>query len=1188
MFSKVLLLLIVAGVLCLVIVPTSALMQSRAEEFRLEIFDPTARSNQAQSQDMRLELFDPKTQMNQPLGITVFDPQASASFKNSEAAQGVSPAAFSDMKISQVYTRGGEAGATYSGDFIEIFNSGNTTLDLNGSQIIVNTLEGTTPANVGIVFNQSFPVQPGQHVLFSFNGNGANGQALPIGHFPVTNISLGSTSGQIAFLLPGQSMPSGCAAGNAAVADFVGYGSTTCFEGSPAPVPPSNQSLLRLNNGCTDSNNNLNDLPLGTPNPRTSSATFTQCVGSPSPPPSPTPTATPTPTPSPSPNPNANLRISQVYTRGGEPGAAYNGDFIELYNAGNTTFDIQGYSLVVDTFEGTAETSVGATFPSSFSVPPGMHILLSFLGNGSTGQPLPTGHFPVTNIPLGSTKGTIMLLPPGQGIPSGCPAGTSAVVDFFGYGAATCSEGSPATVPSANLSMTRINGGCTDTNNNANDFPAATPNPRTTASAFTPCGSQPSPTPTGSPTPGGSNQLSFSAAQYEIYAGPVGVTVTVIRSGDLSTAATVNYATSDGTAKAGSDYTATSGTLTFAPGETVQTAKIPLLDDDIIEPDETFNVTLSNPSSNVTLGAVKQTSILIHDNDTPLPTNPKIRISQVYPRGGEPGATFQRDFIELFNADSQTIDLNGWGIVITSFDSNGSPTTIGATIGSTINLVPGQHVILTMPGTGSNGAVLTAEFAIDSISLSSTSGQVFLIAKGKFPAIFICPSGAPDPRGTVADMVAYGAATCNVINPAPVPNSNQALIRAEGGCQDNFNNATDFTLVTPNPRKFAAPPTTPCGAATSSTIQFSAATYNVTEGGGSAQVTVTRAGDLASAASIDYLTTDGTASERSDYNRTAGTLNFAGGEAQKTIDILITDDNRQEPTETVLLALSRVGGNGVLGARNEATLFIQDNDSSAGATNPIDASPFYVEEHYHDFFNRVSDPAGLQFWTNNIESCTFVQECRDVKRIDTSAAFFLSIEFQNTGFLVYKAYKAAFRESATRPRGMVRYREFMRDTQAIGRGVIINTPGAEAILEANKRAFFLSMVRQPEFLGTYPPNQTATEFVDALNANTGGMLTAVQRNDLVNGLLQLRETRATVLRKVAENTAFTAAEFNRAFVLMQYYGYLRRNVDDPPDKDFGGFDFWLGKLNQFNGDFKAAEMVKAFITSPEYRQRFGQ
>jgi hypothetical protein len=76
---------------------------------------------------------------------------------------------------------------------------------------------------------------------------------------------------------------------------------------------------------------------------------------------------------------------------------------------------------------------------------------------------------------------------------------------------------------------------------------------------------------------------------------------------------------------------------------------------------------------------------------------------------------------------------------------------------------------------------------------------------------------------------------------------------------------------------------------------------------------------------------------------------------------------------------------------------------------------------------------------------------------------------------------------------------------------------------------------------------------------------------------------------VAENQSFAQQEFNEAFVLMQYFGYLRRNPNDSPEVtlDFQGYNFWLGKLNQFNGNFVNAEMVKAFIVSGEYRQRFG-
>jgi len=82
--------------------------------------------------------------------------------------------------------------------------------------------------------------------------------------------------------------------------------------------------------------------------------------------------------------------------------------------------------------------------------------------------------------------------------------------------------------------------------------------------------------------------------------------------------------------------------------------------------------------------------------------------------------------------------------------------------------------------------------------------------------------------------------------------------------------------------------------------------------------------------------------------------------------------------------------------------------------------------------------------------------------------------------------------------------------------------------------------------------------------------------------------RARALRRVAENSAFAQQEFNRAFVLMQYFGYLRRNPNDPPEPtlDFQGYNFWLNKLSQFNGNFQDADMVKAFLVSSEYRQRF--
>jgi len=278
--------------------------------------------------------------------------------------------------------------------------------------------------------------------------------------------------------------------------------------------------------------------------------------------------------------------------------------------------------------------------------------------------------------------------------------------------------------------------------------------------------------------------------------------------------------------------------------------------------------------------------------------------------------------------------------------------------------------------------------------------------------------------------------------------------------------------------------------------------------------------------------------------------------------------------------------NGKLFATADANTFGFSGLSFGPSNNQIDNTQAFVRQHYLDFLNREPDPSGLAFWINNIDSCGADTQCRAVKRVDTSAAFFLSVEFQQTGFLVYRLYKTSFPVSGTRPRGFPRFAELIADSQTIGNGVVVGDQNWQSKLEANTVAFINNFVSRPEFQSTYPASLTPAQYVDNLNTLAGGALSTSERNALVNGLAGGQETRATVLRKVAEDVDFQNAELNRAFVLMQYIGYLRRNPDDAPDLNFSGYDFWLAKLNQFNGNFRAAEMVKAFITSLEYTERF--
>ncbi len=367
----------------------------------------------------------------------------------------------------------------------------------------------------------------------------------------------------------------------------------------------------------------------------------------------------------------------------------------------------------------------------------------------------------------------------------------------------------------------------------------------------------------------------------------------------------------------------------------------------------------------------------------------------------------------------------------------------------------------------------------------------------------------------------------------------------------------------------------PAGA---SRVQFDSAAYTVGEGGGSVEVGVTRTGDLSRAVEVDYSTGGGAADERADYTTARGTLRFEPGETQKSFRVSVTDDNSVEGDEALGLTLHDLRGVAALAAPSSASLTINDNDEHPSASNPIDTSQFFVRQHYLDFLGREPDDAGLQFWTAEIESCGADAACREVKRVNVSAAFFLSIEFQETGFLVARLQRLAFGTQ-------VPYRTFVRDARKVGDGVVVGRGAWRERLDANRRAYAEEFVSRAAFRLKFPESLTAAQYVEKLNANASGALSPSEFAALVAGLEAGTETRASVLLKVADDADFRAREFAPAFVLMQYLGYLRRSPGDWPDPG-DGYNFWLAKLNSFGGDFQKAEMVKAFISSDEYRRRF--
>jgi hypothetical protein len=158
------------------------------------------------------------------------------------------------------------------------------------------------------------------------------------------------------------------------------------------------------------------------------------------------------------------------------------------------------------------------------------------------------------------------------------------------------------------------------------------------------------------------------------------------------------------------------------------------------------------------------------------------------------------------------------------------------------------------------------------------------------------------------------------------------------------------------------------------------------------------------------------------------------------------------------------------------------------------------------------------------------------------------------------------------------FAEFIPDTATVAQGVIVGTnPNWAEVLLANKEAFVAAWVQRPAFQAAFG-GLSNSNFVDALISHADGF--NGDREALVNGLDNGTVTRVAALRQIVENDGFVSAKRNEMFVRMQYFGYLRRNPDAP------GFNFWLNKLNQFNGNFEQAEMVKAFLVSGEYRGRF--
>jgi uncharacterized protein (TIGR03437 family) len=243
--------------------------------------------------------------------------------------------------------------------------------------------------------------------------------------------------------------------------------------------------------------------------------------------------------------------------------------------------------------------------------------------------------------------------------------------------------------------------------------------------------------------------------------------------------------------------------------ETIARARLPGLDEiHVLVPVElrgagacTLIVTADGVQSNPVSVVIGGTAPTPSPTPTPTPspsptptpdTAPRILISQIFGGGGNSGAPFRNDFIEILNAGTTTVNLNGWSVQYAS----ATASTWSVTPLTSVTLSPGQYYLIQESSGGNNGSLLPAADATGTIAMAAGSGKVALV-KSSTALTGACPN-----EPNIVDLMGYGS-TANCFKgsaPAPAPNNTNALLRSGNGCTNTSNNAADFTLGAPNPR----------------------------------------------------------------------------------------------------------------------------------------------------------------------------------------------------------------------------------------------------------------------------------------------------------------------------------------------------------------------------------------------------
>ena len=888
-------------------------------------------------------------------GATIGDGQGQGTVQNDDGAV---------LVISQLYGGGGNTGAQYAHDFVEIFNRGTTTVDFGATPYSIQYAGAIASFGSNKVDLTSGAIAPGQYFLVQLSG-GANGAPLPTPDAS-GSIAMAATAGKVALVVGTTALTaSGCPL-SSSIADFVGYGTTAdCFEGSGhAPVPSNATADLRKKGGCTDTNDNAADFLVAAPFPRNTSSPINNCIAGTPP----------------------NLTINDVTITEGNSGtttATFTVSLSAPAPSTDITFDIATQNNTATT----ANNDYVAKALTNQVIPAGQQTYsFSVTVNGDVAiEPDETFFVNVTNV-TGAT------VEDGQGV------GTIQNDDLptLSINDVALSEGNSGTKTftfTVSLSAAAPTAGVT--------FDIATQdNTATVADSDYVARSL-----TGQTIPAGSSNYTFDVTvngdvniepNETFFVNVTNVSGATVANGqgqgtiqnDDSPVLSVNdvaasegdsgtkiftftvssslpapaggisfyIATEDSTATvADSDYVAKSLTGQSIPaGQQTYTFDVTVNGDTFVELDEVFLVRLTNISG-ASPGNDGQGTI--QNDDAAL-----LVISQIYGGGGNtsaPAAVYKNDFIEVFNRGTTTVDLAGWSVQYSSASGTGNWSVTPLCATGPCLLSPGKY-FLVQEAQGSGGSQnLPTPDATGTIPMATTSGKVALVANSS-ALTGACPSSNP----AILDLVGYGGAvsTANFCfegtGPAPAPSNTTADFRKAGGCTDTNDNAADFFASGPFPRNSSSPINN-CVVGTPPNLTISDVTVSE---GNSGTVTANFTVSLSAPApstdiTFDIATQDNTATTaNNDYvtkNLTSQVI--PAGQQTYTFSVTVNGDAAIEPDENFFVNVTNVLGATLLDGQGVGT--IQNDDLPTLTINDVSLTEGNSGTKLFTFTVSLSAPA---------------------------------------------------------------------------------------------------------------------------------------------------------------------------------------------------------------------------------------